>query len=97
MVMIMVAVMVMIMVIVMVMVMFMVMVMVMVVIMVKVMVKVVVMDASHGTHHFIYTILLSSTMLYASIYGRVTWGSKPLKRSDLTYDMRRLNHSNGVI
>ena len=44
----------------------------------------------HSIRHYIYTILLSCTILYASIYGRVTRGSKPLL-SALMYDMRGLN------
>ena len=43
----------------------------------------------HGTRHFVFTISLSCTIRYACIYGRVTQGSKPLKRSDVTYARAR--------
>ena len=46
----------------------------------------------HGLRHHIYTMSPSCMILYASIYGRVTRGSTPPKRRDLTYDISRLNN-----
>ena len=44
-----------------------------------------------GSQAILYnTISLLCTIRHASIYLRAAAGSKPLKRSDLTYDMQRL-------
>ena len=51
----------------------------------------------HGTSHFIHTISLGAHYSRCLHLLRATVGSKPLKRSDLTYDMRCLDHSRGVI
>ena len=45
----------------------------------------------HGTRHVTYTVSLWCTPFsMPPFYGRETAGSKPLWRSDLTHDMRRL-------
>ena len=51
----------------------------------------------HGIRHYICTISLTCTILYASIYGQVIRGSKPLE-CDVMHDMWRLNnHCRGVV